>query len=157
MSKSGGRHMEPFNGQQLTKYLIRRHDARVIQQNGSHLVLVLRTGGEVWSNDKRVTQLLGRKVAAQLGMTYRDFREDIGHPIAEVGRISRKQGQAKSEKPVELKIGKTDALRVIAEMRAALDDVHAYITKGAHGSSFFARITQDLQRAKDALPKRGAA
>ena len=154
-------HTVPFNGRELSDYLVKKHGAVHIRTTGSHFHFRLPNGREVGS--VKATQLVtarhARQVAEILGMSYRDLRADIGHPIIETGAIKHKPVKKVEKRAVT----KPQVLRLIANIRADLDDAQRSLA-GDRDPSVYERVFNALQpaatcatRARDAITKRGAA
>lgn len=145
MTAAAGR--EPYTPADLFRFL--QSEIGVTnrrRQAGSHSILELGDGRLVPFNDQMITSRLARLVAGRLGMTYPEFREKIGHPVT-AGSGKVRKGPAKA--PAMARVGRSDALRLIAEVRGALDDVETAVRRGQRDAVFYQRVCGSLVAAKN--------
>lgn len=99
-----------------------------------------------------------RKIATELGMSYEEFREAMGHPIVHHGKPKRK---AQSVKPTGCTKGETRARS--SEIRSALTELDRAIAQGDRDPAVYMRAHErqvaaltEINRAIEELNRKGA-
>ena len=153
-------HTTPFHGRELSDYLVKKHGAVHTRTTGSHFFYRLPSGAEVGSvkPTQLVTAQHARQVAEILGMSYKDFRADIGHPVTETGKTRHKPQRVEKRAAT-----KPQVARLISTIRADLDEAQRSLG-GDRDAAIYERMVSDLlpaaahvAKARDSITKRGAS
>jgi hypothetical protein len=152
---------EPYTGRTLSDYIVKKHGGKHTRTTGSHIFYELPNGVVVGSvkHNQQVTRPHASDLAEKLGLTYAEFRAEIGHPIKKAGTTKHKPVRRIERRGVT----RSQVTRLIAAIRGDLDDAMRGLA-GDRDPSVYERMFEELQpaashvaKARDFITKRGAA
>lgn len=138
--------LEPFDGPALTEFLTKQIGAVPLRrQRGSHLYFKL-------PNEKMVGSLIhgaipssmARITARQIGITYAELRQMIGHPIVSAGRPK----VTPRRRPIDHTSTKRHVLAVIAETTGDLMSMADVLRPGQRDPVFYADAFAEISEAR---------
>jgi hypothetical protein len=140
--------IEPYDFRALTAYLESK-GARRDRQTGDHIHFHLPNGKRVGSGVAgKVTSALARQNARALGITYRQMRKEIGHPIVDAGRSRYKPA------PIKRRPSGATKRQVLDRFDAAVGDLQrarAAVACGQRGQAVYDRVFGALAVVEDAI------
>lgn len=139
--------LEPFQGKTLSAY-IEAKGGEHLRTTGSHILFEMPSRLGSVKPDQWVTRSHAADIARRLGMSYRDFRADIGHPITASGSRPRHKAPPKAAKT---DASKGQVLRTIAEVREMLNELDSSLRNGQRDPSVYAQAFGSLKKCRAAL------